>query len=184
MCPVTCGDKALRKRSVMCVSAGRDEDQPELAVPDHECNKATRPEEVEPCPNLPTCELSSEVPVIVYAENKNSEFYNISPNESESVAPPTTLDGLDSTEADPEILEFDNVLDADSPDENSMYNRKPKWQVSKWSQCLDGRRTRRVFCSAPGDVIACDPDNKPLESEQCFTGKWTTGKPATTEYLL
>ncbi|XP_014212898.1 A disintegrin and metalloproteinase with thrombospondin motifs 7-like isoform X2 [Copidosoma floridanum] len=170
-CPVICGEGALRKRSVMCVAASRGEDQPELALPDQDCDKDARPEEVEPCPELPVCEPSSEAPLIVYADEKSAAFYNVS-----EPAGSTTLDGLGSTEVEPEILEFDNVVDVDNPEESSKYNAKPKWQVSKWSYCSAGRKTRKVFCSVAVDSEACGLENKPADTEECRAGKWVTGK--------
>lgn len=167
MCPVTCGDGALRKRSVMCVSSGAGFNRSDLALHDRDCDKDTRPEEEGPCPNLPLCG-PTEVPLIVYADNKDTSFYNISLNEQDGIA---IVDGL--TTEEPEILEFDNVVD-ENPD-NSMYNtRKSKWTVSKWSHCSNGKRSRKVTCSVPGD---CNPDNKPSSIEDCHGGKWITGNP-------
>ncbi|XP_012218782.1 A disintegrin and metalloproteinase with thrombospondin motifs 7 isoform X4 [Linepithema humile] len=165
MCPVTCGDGALRKRSVMCVFSGAGTDRSDLALPDRDCDKNMRPEELEPCPDLPPCGPTSEVPLIVYADNKDMSFYNISLNEQDM----TIVDGL--TTEEPEILEFDNVVD-ENPD-NSMYNTKSKWTVSKWSHCSNGKRSRKVTCSIPGD---CNPDNKPPSIEDCYSGKWISGK--------
>ncbi|XP_077275521.1 A disintegrin and metalloproteinase with thrombospondin motifs 7 isoform X1 [Temnothorax americanus] len=165
MCPVTCGDGALRKRSVMCVFSGAGTDRSDLALPDRDCDKHMRPEEMEPCPDLPPCGPTSEVPLIVYADNKDMSFYNISLNEQDGI---TIVDGL--TTEEPEILEFDNVVD-ENPD-NSMYNTKSKWTVSKWSHCSNGKRSRKVTCSVPGD---CNPNNKPPNIEDCYSGKWITG---------
>ncbi|XP_032687122.1 A disintegrin and metalloproteinase with thrombospondin motifs 7-like isoform X2 [Odontomachus brunneus] len=161
MCPVTCGKGALRKRSVMCVVSGTD--RADLAVPDRDCKKDERPKEVEPCPNLPPCGPTTEVPLIVYADNKDMSFYNISDQDGITI-----VNGLTTDE--PEILEFDNVVD-ENPD-NSMYNTKSKWTVSKWSHCSNGKRSRKVTCSVPGD---CNPDNKPPGVEDCRSGKWITG---------
>ncbi|KYN39801.1 A disintegrin and metalloproteinase with thrombospondin motifs 7 [Trachymyrmex septentrionalis] len=165
MCPVTCGDGALRKRSVMCVFSGMGTDRSDLALPDRDCDKHMRPEEMEPCPDLPPCGPTSEVPLIVYADNKDMSFYNISLNEQDGI---TIVDGL--TTEEPEILEFDNVVD-ENPD-NSMYNTKSKWTVSKWSHCSNSKRSRKVTCSVPGD---CNPNNKPPSIEDCYSGKWITG---------
>lgn len=167
MCPVTCGDGALRKRSVMCVSTGAGPNRSDLALLDRECDKNTRPEEVQPCPDLPPC-MSTEVPLIVYADNKDNKdtFYNINLNEQDGI---TMVDSL--TTEEPEILEFDNVVD-ENPD-NSMYNTKSKWTVSKWSHCTGGKRSRKVTCSVSGD---CNPDNKPVSVEDCYSGKWVTGE--------
>lgn len=165
MCPVTCGDGALRKRSVMCVFSGMGTDRSDLALPDRDCDKHMRPEEMEPCPDLPPCGPTSEVPLIVYADNKDMSFYNISLNEQDGI---TIVDGL--TTEEPEILEFDNVVD-ENPD-NSMYNTKSKWTVSKWSHCSNSKRSRKVTCSVPGD---CNPNNKPPSVEDCYSGKWITG---------
>ncbi|XP_050447692.1 A disintegrin and metalloproteinase with thrombospondin motifs 7 isoform X1 [Cataglyphis hispanica] len=165
MCPVTCGDSALRKRSVMCVFSGAGTDRSDLALPDRDCDKNIRPEEVEPCPDLPPCGPTSEIPLFVYADNKDMSFYNISLNEQDGI---TIVDSL--TTEEPEILEFDNVVD-ENPD-NSMYNTKSKWTVSKWSHCSNGKRNRKVTCSVPGD---CNPDNKPTSIEDCYSGKWITG---------
>jgi hypothetical protein len=160
----------------MCVSTSSREDQTELVLPDQECEKSTRPEEVEPCPELPICEASSEMAPIVYTVEKNSAFYNISPYEREEVGvASTTTDRLGSTEVEPEILEFDNVVDVDNTGEGSVLNGKSKWQVSKWSQCAAGRRTRKVFCPGSREPPACNVDSKPLEVEECRTGKWATG---------
>ncbi|XP_070161221.1 A disintegrin and metalloproteinase with thrombospondin motifs 7 isoform X2 [Polyergus mexicanus] len=165
MCPVTCGDNALRKRSVMCVFSGAGTDRSDLALPDRDCDKNMRPEEVEPCPDLPPCGPTSEIPLFVYADNKDMSFYNISLNEQDGI---TIVDSL--TTEEPEILEFDNVVD-ENPD-NSMYNTKSKWTVSKWSHCSNGKRNRKVICSVPAD---CNPDNKPTSIEDCYGGKWVTG---------
>ncbi|GAB1865490.1 A disintegrin and metalloproteinase with thrombospondin motifs 7-like isoform X1 [Camponotus japonicus] len=165
MCPVTCGESALRKRSVMCVFSGDGTDRSDLALPDRDCDKNIRPEEVEPCPDLPPCGPTSEIPLFVYADNKDMSFYNISLNEQDGI---TIVDSL--TTEEPEILEFDNVVD-ENPD-NSMYNTKSKWTVSKWSHCSNGKRSRKVTCSVPGD---CNPDNKPISVEDCYGGKWITG---------
>ncbi|XP_058791998.1 A disintegrin and metalloproteinase with thrombospondin motifs 7-like isoform X2 [Phymastichus coffea] len=166
MCPVICGEGALRKRSVMCVSASRGEDQPELALPDHDCDENARPEEVEPCPELPLCEtVSTEAPIIMIAtDEKNTAFYNVS-----EATDSTTLDST-------EILEFDNVVDVDGPIDNSDYNAKPKWQVSKWSQCISGKRTRKVSCSIVNESGMCGIETKPSDMEECKSGKWVTGK--------
>lgn len=166
MCPVTCGEGALQKRSVMCVSASRGEDQPELALPDHDCDESARPEEVEPCPELPLCEaVSTETPVIVIAsDEKNTAFYNVS-----EATDSTTLDST-------EILEFDNVVDVDGPSDGLDYNSKPKWRVSKWSQCINGKRTRKVSCSIANESGTCGIESKPSDSEECKSGKWVTGK--------
>ncbi|XP_065156634.1 A disintegrin and metalloproteinase with thrombospondin motifs 12-like [Atheta coriaria] len=52
-CPVSCipqqGEKAVRRRSVMCV------DGLEMALPDHFCAADTRPKEREPCKGVPKC---------------------------------------------------------------------------------------------------------------------------------
>lgn len=50
LCPVTCGEKAVRRRTVLCVSGER-----ELAMPDAECAGQTRPADLEPCPDTPLC---------------------------------------------------------------------------------------------------------------------------------
>ncbi|XP_043277591.1 A disintegrin and metalloproteinase with thrombospondin motifs 7-like isoform X2 [Venturia canescens] len=164
MCPVTCGENALRKRSVMCVSSGKDSDGSDLALPDRDCDKASKPEEAGPCPNLPACGPSTEVPMIVYADNKDASFYNISSNDG------VTIVDVNATE-EPEILEFDNVVD-ENPD-NSMYNTKSKWIVSKWSHCIYGKRSRKVSCSIPSD---CNLDDRPPAIEDCRGEKWVTGK--------
>ncbi|OAD60301.1 A disintegrin and metalloproteinase with thrombospondin motifs 7 [Eufriesea mexicana] len=165
MCPVTCGEGALRKRSVMCVSSGMGPDRSDLALPDRDCNRDVRPEEVSPCLNLPPCS-STEPPLIVYADNKDASFYNVSLNDQDGI---TIVDGL--TTEEPEILEFDNVVD-ENPD-NSMYNTKSKWFVSKWNHCINGKRTRKVTCSVQGD---CNPENKPTTVEVCQGGRWLTGR--------
>ncbi|XP_076664093.1 A disintegrin and metalloproteinase with thrombospondin motifs 7 isoform X2 [Andrena cerasifolii] len=166
MCPVTCGEGALRKRSVMCVSSGVGPDRSDLALPDRDCNRDVKPEEVSPCHNLPPCGSTTEAPLIVYADNKDASFYNVSSNDQDSI---TIVDGL--TTEEPEILEFDNVVD-ENPD-NSMYNTKSKWIVSKWSHCSNGKRSRRVTCSVQGD---CNPENKPTTVEVCQGGRWVTGR--------
>ncbi|XP_026670951.1 A disintegrin and metalloproteinase with thrombospondin motifs 12-like isoform X2 [Ceratina calcarata] len=165
MCPVTCGEGALRKRSVMCVSSGMGPDRSDLALPDHDCNRNARPEEVGPCPNLPPC-TSTEPPLIVYADSKDASFYNVSSSDQDGI---TIVDSL--TTEEPEILEFDNVVD-ENP-ENSMYNTKSKWIVSKWSQCWNGKRSRKVTCSTQGD---CNSDNRPTTVESCQGARWVTGK--------
>ncbi|XP_076227751.1 A disintegrin and metalloproteinase with thrombospondin motifs 7 isoform X1 [Nomia melanderi] len=166
MCPVTCGEGALRKRSVMCVSSGMGPDRSDLALPDRDCNRDVRPEEVSPCPNLPPCGSTTEAPLIVYADNKDASFYNVSSNDQDGI---TIVDGL--TTEEPEILEFDNVVD-ENPD-NSMYNTKSKWIVSKWSHCANRKRSRKVTCSVQGD---CNPENKPAAIEFCQGGRWITGR--------
>lgn len=163
MCPVTCGIGVLRKRSVMCVSSGKEPDKTDLALPDRECDKNIKPDELEQCPNLPQCEITSEIPFIIYTDNKDIEFYNITTNEQNIII----VDK--NTTYESEILEFDNV--DDNPD-NSMYNTKPKWLVSKWSHCAHGKRTRKVTCSVSGD---CNVKNKPASSEECRGEKWFTG---------
>ncbi|KAI4488514.1 hypothetical protein M0802_011554 [Mischocyttarus mexicanus] len=165
MCPVTCGKGALRKRSVMCVSSGTGTDRSDLALPDKDCDKNTRPEEVGPCQNLPPCGPSSEIPLIVYTENKDASFYNVSSNDHDGI----TLDDSLTT-PEPEILEFDNVFD-ENPN-NSMYNTKSKWIISRWSHCSYGKRNRKVTCSNPGD---CNLDDKPTSIEDCHEGKWIVG---------
>ncbi|XP_043799822.1 A disintegrin and metalloproteinase with thrombospondin motifs 7-like isoform X3 [Apis laboriosa] len=165
MCPVTCGEGALRKRSVMCVSSGVGPDRSDLALPDRDCNRDVRPEEVSPCPNLPPCS-STEPPLIVYADNKDASFYNVSSNDQNGI---TIVDGL--TTEEPEILEFDNVVD-ENPG-NSMYDTKSKWISSKWSHCTNGKRTRKVTCSEQGE---CNPENKPIAVEICQGARWITGR--------
>lgn len=165
MCPVTCGEGALRKRSVMCVSSGVGPDRSDLALPDRDCNRDVRPEEVSPCPNLPPCS-STEPPLIVYADNKDASFYNVSSNDQNGI---TIVDGL--TTEEPEILEFDNVVD-ENPG-NSMYDTKSKWISSKWSHCANGKRTRKVTCSEQGE---CNPENKPIAVELCQGARWITGR--------
>lgn len=165
MCPVTCGEGALRKRSVMCVSSGVGPDRSDLALPDRDCNRDVRPEEVSPCPNLPPCS-STEPPLIVYADNKDASFYNVSSNDQNGI---TIVDGL--TTEEPEILEFDNVVD-ENPG-NSMYDTKSKWISSKWSHCANGKRTRKVTCSEQGE---CNPENKPIAVELCQGARWITGE--------
>ncbi|XP_033219978.1 A disintegrin and metalloproteinase with thrombospondin motifs 7-like isoform X2 [Belonocnema kinseyi] len=166
MCSVTCGEGALRKRSVMCVSSGKDTDSTDLALPDRDCDKDARPEEVEPCPNLPPCGSSSEIPFIIYSEDRYGAFYNITSSDQDGI---TIVDSVTSEE--PEILEFDNVVE-ENP-ENSLYTTKPKWIVSKWGVCQLGRRSRKVSCSIPGN---CRLKNKPATSEDCRRGKWISGK--------
>ena len=170
MCPVTCGEDALRKRSVMCVSSSKDADGSDLALPDRDCDKENRPEEVGPCSDLPPCGPASEIPMIVYTDNKDASFYNISSNDG------VTIVDVNATD-EPEILEFDNVVD-ENPD-NSMYNTKSKWVVSKWSHCIYGKRTRKVSCSIPSD---CNVDDRPPSAEDCRGEKWVTGKLYTLQY--
>ncbi|XP_034943192.1 A disintegrin and metalloproteinase with thrombospondin motifs 7 isoform X2 [Chelonus insularis] len=165
MCPVICGE-GVRKRSVMCVSSAKDPDGSELALPDRECDKNAKPAEVGPCIDLPPCGPTSEIPLIIYTDNKVAAFYNISTNDQSNLI---TVDG-NSTE-EPEILEFDNVVD-ENPN-NSVYNTKSKWLVSKWSHCIHGKRIRKVSCSSAGD---CNLKNKPASSEECRGEKWVTGK--------
>ncbi|KAK0181582.1 hypothetical protein PV327_003855 [Microctonus hyperodae] len=165
MCPVICGVGALRKRSVMCVSSGKGPDRPDLALPDRECDKNEKPVEIGPCIDLLPCGPTSDIPLIVYADNKDTAFYNITNEQINIIG----VDG-NSTE-EPEILEFDNVVD-ENPD-NSMYNTKSKWLVSKWSHCIHGKRTRKVTCSLPGD---CNLKSKPTSAEECRGEKWSTGK--------
>lgn len=60
LCPVTCGEHAMRKRTVMCVvlhSEGAD--GREMALPDRDCEGQERPGEHEPCPKLPPCAIPS-----------------------------------------------------------------------------------------------------------------------------
>lgn len=166
MCPVTCGDGALRKRFVMCMSSRQGTDKLDLTLPDRDCDKNLRPEEFGPCPNLSPCEPSSEIPLFVYADNKDASFYNITSNDHDGI---TIINSL--TTEEPEILEFDNVVDGNPG--NSMYNTKAKWIVSKWNNCWYGKRSRKVSCSIPGE---CDPENKPLITEDCRVGKWISGK--------
>ncbi|KAJ8669558.1 hypothetical protein QAD02_000817, partial [Eretmocerus hayati] len=174
LCPVSCGESALRKRSIMCVSESSNEDQSELALPDHDCDKDVRPAEFEQCPDLPICQPTPETPVIVYRDDKNVDFYNI----SELLSNSTTSRGFGSSEIDTEILEFDNIIEGDSPgDENSPLNSNPRWQVSKWSQCVNGKRNRKVSCSSTdNNTTSCNVDNKPSDVEDCTSGKWATGK--------
>ncbi|KAK3916228.1 A disintegrin and metalloproteinase with thrombospondin motifs 7, partial [Frankliniella fusca] len=51
VCSATCGEAAARRRSVLCVVRGRQE----LALPDAECDQATRPAEQERCREVPPC---------------------------------------------------------------------------------------------------------------------------------
>lgn len=173
-CPVSCGEGALRRRLVMCVPSGKSDDHSDLSLPDSDCDPDTRPEEVEPCPNLLNCETEPPSPVVVYDDEKTSAYYNVSSNVdqrpiSESIENATEMLSV------PEILEFDNVLDSDNP-ENSMYSAadKPSWMVSKWGQCLSGKRQRKVFCTE-GEEDLCKDENKPASIEDCWTGKWVTG---------
>jgi hypothetical protein len=66
LCPVTCGEYAMRKRTVMCVVLHSEgDDGREMALPDGDCEGQDRPGEEEPCPNLPPCATpttSSPVP--------------------------------------------------------------------------------------------------------------------------
>ncbi|XP_024946984.1 A disintegrin and metalloproteinase with thrombospondin motifs 7 isoform X2 [Cephus cinctus] len=159
MCPVSCGEGALRKRSVMCVSSGNGNERSELALPDRDCDKDAKPEELGFCPNLPKCEPVSDMPLILLTENKDTSFYNVTDNDPDRIT------------EEPEILGFDNLLDG-NPDA-SIYNTRAKWLVSKWSNCIDGRRIRTVSCSIVGD---CDPDRKPTSNEECHGGKWISSK--------
>ncbi|XP_021933903.1 A disintegrin and metalloproteinase with thrombospondin motifs 7-like isoform X2 [Zootermopsis nevadensis] len=60
LCPVTCGEYAMRKRTVMCVVLHSEgSDGREMALPDRDCEGQERPGEHEPCPNLPPCATSS-----------------------------------------------------------------------------------------------------------------------------
>uniref|UniRef100_A0A1B6LVJ0 ADAMTS cysteine-rich domain-containing protein n=2 Tax=Graphocephala atropunctata TaxID=36148 RepID=A0A1B6LVJ0_9HEMI len=52
LCPVTCGEQATRRRSVICVSGSE-----ELALPDDACEGQSRPRHTEPCPDIPPCLL-------------------------------------------------------------------------------------------------------------------------------
>ncbi|XP_012281942.2 A disintegrin and metalloproteinase with thrombospondin motifs 7 [Orussus abietinus] len=166
MCPVTCGEGVLRKRSVMCVSSGKGPEKSDLALPDRDCDRDARPEEFGPCPDLPACGPSTGAPLFVYGGSKYASFYNISSNDHDGI---TIVNGL--TPEEPEILQFDNVVDGNPG--NSMYDTKSKWMVSKWGYCLDGKRSRKVSCPISGD---CDPENKPPATEDCRGGKWISGK--------
>ncbi|XP_014231082.1 A disintegrin and metalloproteinase with thrombospondin motifs 7 [Trichogramma pretiosum] len=178
-CSLTCGEGAFRRRTVMCVSTGKieSEDQPEIALPDTECDKDARPEEVEPCSDLPDCPTTSETSIVIYVEEQNTTFYNTSVN-SQKVNDGKTLseENKNNTEIEPEILEFDNVIDLENPGNNSMYNPKPQWQVSKWSICSNGKKVRKVYCSVEDDSSACDSENMPPIEEPCTKGKWVSGK--------
>ena len=166
LCPVTCGEGAFRKRSVMCVSSSRSNNQPELALPDHDCNMDARPKEIELCLALFPCGSSSETPVIIFAEQKNSASENINLYDHNSGS--NTIDGLHGTEIKSEILEFNDFDDAViSPYENSINNVRPKWQVSKWSHCVAGMRTREVSCSVVSVLNACNSESKPHDTEEC-----------------
>ncbi|XP_063991200.1 A disintegrin and metalloproteinase with thrombospondin motifs 7-like isoform X2 [Diachasmimorpha longicaudata] len=165
MCPVKCGTEGLRKRSVMCVSSGKGQDRSDLALPDRECDKHAKPAEIEPCPDLPPCSPFAEHPHIIYAEDKNAAFYNISNDQNSFIA------GYNNSTDEPEILEFDNIVDDNSA--NSIYTTKAKWLVSKWSSCVHGKRTRKVTCSMPGE---CHFKNKPTVNDECRGEKWITGK--------
>ncbi|KAJ4433156.1 hypothetical protein ANN_15413 [Periplaneta americana] len=60
LCPVTCGEHAMRKRTVMCVVLHSEgDDGREMALPDRDCEGQKRPEEQEPCPDLPLCAVIS-----------------------------------------------------------------------------------------------------------------------------
>ncbi|XP_054289073.1 A disintegrin and metalloproteinase with thrombospondin motifs 7-like [Macrosteles quadrilineatus] len=52
LCPVTCGELALRRRSVICVSGSGEKP---LALPDSDCTGQLRPHDQEPCPDIPPC---------------------------------------------------------------------------------------------------------------------------------
>ncbi|XP_043465950.1 A disintegrin and metalloproteinase with thrombospondin motifs 12-like isoform X1 [Leptopilina heterotoma] len=108
ICPITCGEGASRKRSVMCVTPGNFDDTNNsitLALPDEDCDKKTRPEEVEPCPNLPPCGGNSEVPFIINSIFTETVSDNVTPSEHFDT---TDIDTITSEK--PDILEFSSTF--------------------------------------------------------------------------
>ena len=163
-CSLTCGNNALKKRTVMCISVNNDEDQTELALRDTECLKETRPKEIETCYHLPVCETSSETSYISYnisVDDRGGGKFNDS-----------ALGVFNNTGIEPDILEFDNIIDLENSKNNSSHDSLSKWTVSKWSHCIDGKKTRNVTCSV---VESCKLENKPTQEEACTSGKWITG---------
>ncbi|XP_075238414.1 A disintegrin and metalloproteinase with thrombospondin motifs 12-like isoform X2 [Lycorma delicatula] len=66
LCPVTCGDLALRSRTVLCIS----NDDHQIALPDSDCEDQPRPHQEEPCINTPSC-LSS---IYLFTNVSNSDY--------------------------------------------------------------------------------------------------------------
>lgn len=142
----------------MCVSSGTDIDSTTLALPDGDCDKNSRPEEVEPCPNLPACGSNSEIPFI-YSENMKTTSYNITSSDQDGI---TIIDSITSEK--PDILEFNNI---EKSVKNFLYIAKPKW-----SPCQLGKKSRITCRSIPR---GCKLERKPVTFKDFHLGKWILG---------
>lgn len=152
ICPVTCGELALRKRTVLCVS---DRGQ-EMALPDSDCIDQPRPHDHEPCPDTPPCLTESMIAArYPTAPNKSSTtnkplFQQNSPNVIKLFRPKKQ-----------EILQLSQIS-------KPKFGRHDKWAIFPWSGCSVscgiGFKKRTIRCTRQ----KCDPTTRPTSVKQCF----------------
>lgn len=148
LCPVTCGELALRRRTVLCVS---DQGQ-EMALPDSECKNQSRPHDQEPCPDTPPC-LTESILAQVLPQNstKTMNLHDIDMISLINLIKPRKQD----------ILQLKHTS-------KTKYGKQDKWTILPWSQCSVscgiGFKKRTIICAKD----RCDLQTKPISVKQCF----------------
>uniref|UniRef100_A0A1B6CGF3 Peptidase M12B domain-containing protein n=1 Tax=Clastoptera arizonana TaxID=38151 RepID=A0A1B6CGF3_9HEMI len=148
ICPVTCGETAVRKRTVLCIY---DNGQ-EMALPDSECKDRPRPKDHEPCPDIPSCIIPTQ-----------SYKLNIT-KKSEK---PNKLQFTENSRLNKKGI-------PNGQTSKSKSDRHDKWVKFPWSSCSVscgfGFKKRTVRCARH----KCDLTSKPSNVKRCFNECSTT----------
>ncbi|CAL1290597.1 unnamed protein product [Larinioides sclopetarius] len=150
-CSASCGQRGIRKRTVICVrSLHRDQ---QIALLDEDCDIALRPLDSEPCPHKRPCHGQRET----WAASQWSDVCSDEPCNFQS------------------RHVYCSQPDGRCKEEEKPTSRRPcanltcgVWVVGNWSQCSttcgDGIRKRNVTCRGG---LQCHQATEPPQTEKC-----------------
>ncbi|CAB3359030.1 Hypothetical predicted protein [Cloeon dipterum] len=169
LCPLTCGPwNTRRHRTVLCVRS-LEEGAEFQALPDEECDIATKPPEEEACPGLPKCDR--------YQPSEE----HVGKSKSVIKVAATTKPVRQRM-----VRRHRKRAEARLRSHQTREEKRFRWHVGDWTHCSttcgDGIKKRGVNCqlSQSGHRVAAKhcPGKKPVDYEPCNLrpcSEWTVG---------